>query len=133
MPETSPLRPDNSALGCKRQVSVIIPAYNTAAYITETLDSVFAQTFKDFEVIVVNDGSPDTEDLERVLQPYRARIVYVKQENRGVSGARNAGILRARGEFLAFLDSDDVWLPDYLAEQMKFLEAHPHLVASIAD
>src|ERR1035437_5634749 len=68
-------------------VSVIIPAYNTAAYIAETLDSVFSQTFTDFEVIVINDGSPDTDKLEKVIEPYLERIIYLKQENRGPSAA----------------------------------------------
>lgn len=102
-------------------VSVIIPAYNTSAYISEALDSVFTQTFWDFEVIVINDGSLDTDKLEKVLEPYRERIVYLKQENRGPSAARNAGIRCARGEYIAFLDSDDSWLPQYLSEQIKSL------------
>lgn len=100
-------------------VSVIIPAYNTAPFMAETLDSVFAQTSTDFEIIVVNDGSPDTSELESVLTPYRDRIVYVRQENRGLAGARNTGIRLARGEFLAFLDSDDCWPAEYLAAQMQ--------------
>src|SRR5437763_483641 len=87
------------------QVSIIIPAYNVAPYIAETLDSVFAQTYMNYEVIVVNDGSPDTEDFERALEPYLDRITYLKQENAGVSVARNAGLLAARGEFVAFLDA----------------------------
>src|ERR671939_2007579 len=95
-------------------VSVIIPAYNAAAHIGAALDSVFAQTFTDYEVIVVNDGSPDTPELERALDAYAGRLLYVRQENRGPSGARNAGIRRARGEYVALLDSDDLWLPAYL-------------------
>jgi glycosyltransferase involved in cell wall biosynthesis len=100
-------------------VSVITPAYNTAAYIHETLESVFRQTYPSFEVILINDGSPDTEEFERAIAPYRDRIVYIKQENRGPSAARNAGIRRARGEYLAFLDSDDVWYPTCLAVQVE--------------
>ena len=103
------------------QVSIIIPAYNVAPYIAETLDSVFAQTFTNYEVIVVNDGSPDTVDFERTIQPYLDRIVYLKQENRGASVARNTGLESARGEFVAFLDADDLWLPNYLEQQMKFI------------
>ncbi|HKQ99583.1 MAG TPA: glycosyltransferase family A protein, partial [Pyrinomonadaceae bacterium] len=102
-------------------VSVVMPAYNVAPYIRETLDSVFAQTFKEFEVIIVNDGSPDTAELERELQPYLNRVRYIKQENRGAGAARNEGVRAARGEFVAFLDADDLWLPDYLSEQLKFL------------
>lgn len=104
-------------------VSVIMPSYNTASLIAGSLDSVFQQTFQDFEVIVVNDGSPDTPELERVVAPYlekhSGKIVYIRQENKRAAGARNTAIGRACGEFLAFLDSDDVWLPDHLASQMQ--------------
>ena len=106
-------------------VSVIIPAYNAAAYIQEALDSVFAQTYRHFEVIVVNDGSPDAELLEEKLLPYRKKITYIKQENRGLSGARNTGIRAATGSMIALLDADDLWLPDYLDKQTQFLRAHP--------
>lgn len=102
-------------------VSIIIPAYNVAQFIRETLDSVFAQTFKDYEVIIVNDGSPDTTELERALEPYIERIVYLKQENSGAGAARNRALHVARGEFVAFLDADDIWLPDYLSEQIRFI------------
>jgi glycosyltransferase involved in cell wall biosynthesis len=115
------------------KVSVIIPTYNTAAFIAETLNSVFGQTFRDFEVIVINDGSPDTAELEVALQPYRTRIRYIKQENRGLPGARNVGIGLARGELLAFVDSDDIWMPDYLSAQVEFLDNHPRVDASISD
>jgi glycosyltransferase involved in cell wall biosynthesis len=115
------------------RVSVIIPAYNTAPFIAETLDSVFGQTFRDFEVIVINDGSPDTGELELVLQLYMTRIRYIRQENRGLSGARNVGVRLARGELLAFVDSDDIWMPDYLSAQVEFLDSHPGVHASIAD
>jgi glycosyltransferase involved in cell wall biosynthesis len=102
-------------------VSVIIPAYNAAAFIGETLDSVYAQTFTDFEVIVVNDGSPDTKDLERALKAYPAKLRYLKQENQGAAAARNTGIKTARGEFVAFLDADDTWLPTFLEKQVDML------------
>jgi glycosyltransferase involved in cell wall biosynthesis len=104
-------------------VSVVIPAYNVAPYIGETLNSVFAQTFTDFEVIVVDDGSPDGEELKRTLDPYVERVRYVRQENRGAGAARNRGVREARGEFIAFLDSDDLWMPEYLGEQVRFLRA----------
>jgi glycosyltransferase involved in cell wall biosynthesis len=103
------------------KVSVIIPAYNTASLIAACLDSVFSQTYRDFEVIVVNDGSPDTPQLENVLQPYLDRIIYIKQANKRAAGARNTAINKARGDWLAFLDSDDSWLPDHLVAQMKLL------------
>ena len=114
-------------------VSVIVPAYNTAPYIGETLESIFAQTYGDYEVIVVNDGSPDSAELERVLGPYQNRIRYIKQENRGLAGARNTGIGHARGEFLAFPDSDDLWLPDFLREMVGFFSENPTYDLACAD
>ena len=109
------------------QVSIIIPAYNTAHLIAVCLDSIFSQTYRDFEVIVVNDGSPDTAELERVLAPYLGKIVYIVQQNKRAAGARNTAIKKARGEFLAFLDSDDSWLPDHLNSQMKLFAEDPAL------
>lgn len=106
-------------------VSVIIPAYNAAGFIGETLTSVFSQTYSNYEVIVVNDGSPDAEQLEKVLAPFRDRLTYLEQENKGPSAARNNAIGKARGEFVAFLDSDDSWLPDYLEEQIKLIRSEP--------
>lgn len=103
-------------------VSVIIPAFEIAEFVEETLNSVFAQTFQNFEVILVNDGSPDTEKLEKLLAPYFDRIVYARQENLGASRARNAAIALARGTWLAFLDGDDVWLPEFLASQVSFAD-----------
>src|SRR5712664_1570647 len=105
-------------------VSVIIPAYNVSPYIGETLDSVFAQTFADYEIIVINDGSPDTEEFECALKPFKERINYLKQDNRGASAARNTGLRAARGEFIAFLDADDLWLSNYLEEQIRFIREH---------
>lgn len=107
------------------RVSVIIPAYNAAPYIKDTLDSVFAQTYQAMQVIVINDGSPDTAALEEVLLPYRDRIVYIQQENRGLSGARNTGLRAAEGSLVALLDADDLWMRDYLEEQTGFLREHP--------
>jgi glycosyltransferase involved in cell wall biosynthesis len=107
------------------RVSVIIPAYNVTQYISEALDSVFAQTFTDYEIVVINDGSPDTTELERVLEPYRERIIYAKQENRGVSGARNTGMRIAAAPFIAQLDPDDVWMPNYLEVQLGIIESDP--------
>lgn len=103
-------------------VSVIIPAYKAAEFIGETLDSVFAQTFTRHEVIVINDGSPDTEDLERVLQRYPSNLRYIKQENQGAAAARNAGLRTASGDYVAFLDADDTWLPTFLEKQLDLLK-----------
>ena len=114
-------------------ISVIIPVYRVTSYIAETLDSVMRQTFRDFETIVVNDGCPDTESLERVLHPYLPTIRYIRQSNMGVSAARNAGLGVATGEYVAFLDGDDVWLPEHLAEQYAFLRNHPAVELVYAD
>jgi glycosyltransferase involved in cell wall biosynthesis len=103
-------------------VSVIIPAYNCPEYVSAAMDSVFKQTFKNFEVILINDGSPDTERLDHFVAPYRDRIIYLKQANRGAAAARNTGIGASRGEYLAFLDSDDCWPPEYLSAQMRLFE-----------
>ena len=114
------------ALPSTPRVSVVIPAYNASPYIGATLDSVFKQSFTDFEVLVVNDGSPDTPALELALRPYQ-RIRYLPQENRGPSSARNAGIQAAAGKYIAFLDSDDLWLPEHLEKQVGALETNPKL------
>jgi glycosyltransferase involved in cell wall biosynthesis len=103
------------------RVSVIIPAYNVAEFIGETLESVIGQTFSDYEIIVINDGSPDTPQFESAIQQHRQEIVYVKQPSMGAGAARNTGIQKARGEVIAFLDGDDIWLPEFLASQLAFL------------
>ena len=108
-------------------VSVIVPAYNAAQFIAQTIVSVLGQTFRDFEVIVVNDGSPDTAELERELAPYMHQIRYLTQPNAGPSSARNLGIRDACGEFVAFLDSDDFWMPGFLARQMQILKEQPSI------
>jgi glycosyltransferase involved in cell wall biosynthesis len=102
-------------------ISVVVPAYNTAPYIGDTLASIVSQTFTDFEVIVVNDGSPDTPELERAIAPYRQRLRYIVQENKGLSAARNTAIAVARGDLIALIDSDDVWEPEYLAHQLEVM------------
>ena len=105
-------------------VSVIIPAFRASRDIPVALDSVFAQTFADFEVIVVDDGSPDSAELKAAIAPYRSRLQFIQQANRGAGAARNAGIRAARGRFIAFLDADDRWAPEFLARQVYFLEAN---------
>jgi glycosyltransferase involved in cell wall biosynthesis len=102
-------------------ISVVIPVYDASRYIAEAVASALAQTHRACEIIVVNDGSHDTLELEQALAPFRNRIVYLCQENQGVSAARNAAIAIARGELLAFLDSDDVWYPQFLESQVAFL------------
>lgn len=106
-------------------VSIVIPAYNAAWCIERAVDSVLAQTFRDFELIVVDDGS--TDDTAEVLAVYRGALRVVTQPNGGMSSARNAGIRAATGRYIAFLDADDRWLPDKLALQVEVLEARPDL------
>lgn len=106
-------------------ISVIIPTYNRAAFVGEAVDSVLAQSSLPGEVIVVDDGSKD--DTRSVLSVHSDRIRYVGQLHRGVSAARNHGIALARGEWLAFLDSDDLWLPDKLAAQTRYMVDNPHI------
>jgi len=107
------------------KVSVVVPVYCATIYIATALDSVLAQTFTDYEIIVVNDGCPETLELEKRLRQYLGKILYIRQHNKGPGGARNAGIMAARGRFIAFLDADDYWAPNYLAEQMDFFARNP--------
>ncbi|MBF2046913.1 MAG: glycosyltransferase [Elainella sp. C42_A2020_010] len=107
------------------QVSIIIPAYNGERFITKALDSILAQTYSNYEIIVVNDGS--TDQTAAVLQPYRDRILYIEQANQGVAAARNRGMALAQGELIAFLDQDDVLLPDKLAVQVECVAQHPEI------
>lgn len=102
-------------------VSVIIPTYNRAKLLPQALDSVLSQTYQDFETIVVDDGSSD--NTAEVVSQYK-QIRYIRQENRGTAAARNKGILEARGELIAFLDSDDVWLPEMLEKTVSFIKKH---------
>lgn len=115
---------DNSVDSLRKSptVTVVIPAYNSARYVVQALDSVKAQTFTDYEVIVVNDGSNDREELERILNSHPLSVIYISQENKGVSAARNAAIRVGRGEFYAQLDADDQWTPDYLDVQLGILK-----------
>jgi glycosyltransferase involved in cell wall biosynthesis len=106
------------------RVSVIIPAYNAARYLTAAIDSVVKQTYKDWEIIVIDDGSID--ETRSIAQSYKARLgsrlQYVYQSNRGQPAARNVGIRMAQGEFIAILDADDIWLPDRLSRGVAVLE-----------
>ncbi|NMF87370.1 glycosyltransferase [Aromatoleum petrolei] len=106
-------------------VSVIIPTWNAAWCIRRAIDSVFAQAYRDFELIVVDDGS--TDDTAVVLGTYGGQLKVVTKSNGGMSSARNAGIREARGHYLAFLDADDRWLPYKLARQVAMLDRHPDL------
>jgi len=107
------------------RVSVVIPAFHAATFIRRTIDSVLAQSYRDFEVIVVDDGSPD--NTSEVAGSYGARVRCIRQANAGDAAARNAGIAAADGPWIAFLDHDDEWLPAKLERQMHLLAEHPHL------
>jgi glycosyltransferase involved in cell wall biosynthesis len=106
-------------------VSVVMPAYNVAWCIGRAVDSVLAQDFRACELIVVNDGS--TDGTRALLEGYGAAITVINQENRGMSAARNAGIRRARGTYVAFLDADDWWLAGKLARQVELMHGRPEI------
>ncbi len=109
----------------KPRVSVIIPVYNCPEYIGQAVESVLNQTYFNYEVIIIDDGSQEETRLE--LQPYREQIHYVYQENQGVAAARNRGLEMAQGEFVAFLDHDDFFLPNKLALQVDCFDAQPQV------
>ena len=107
----------------KDLVSIIMPSYNTAKFISETIESVLAQTYPDWELIIVDDCS--TDDTDAVVRPYLAddRIRYIKNEkNSGAAVSRNRALREAKGKWIAFLDSDDLWLPEKLEKQIAFME-----------
>jgi glycosyltransferase involved in cell wall biosynthesis len=113
------------------QVSVIIPVFNAAATVAETIESVLRQTFEDYEIIVVDDGS--TDRTSQVLGRYQDRIQMIRRPNGGISVARNSGVAVSRGEYLAFLDGDDLWVPDFLNRTVAELEADRGCVMAFTD
>jgi len=106
-------------------VSVVIPAYNAAAYIRDAVDSVLTQTYPNIEIVVVNDGS--TDDTAAVARSYGSRVRVFDQENRGIAGARNTGIRHALGSIIALLDADDVWLPERVERCVEVLQSDPNI------
>ena len=106
-------------------VSCIIPVFNGEKYLKEALDSVLAQTYRPLEVIVVDDGSTDA--TANIVQNHPGRISYLRQENRGIAAARKAGLDAAQGEYIAFLDADDLWHPNKLACQYSRLQIRPEI------
>ena len=114
------------------KVSVIIPTYNYSHFLGEAIRSVLDQTFGDFEIVVVDDGS--TDDTKQVASRFAdPRIKYIYQENRGVSAARNTGISACCGDYVALLDSDDIWVPQKLELQVKILDSRPEVSAVCSD
>jgi len=112
------------------KVSVVIPTYNSRGLVVETIRSALASKLQDIEVVVINDGSTDatSEEVRTILDQ---RVVLVEQRNQGIGAARNRGIELARGEFIALLDHDDLWEPDYLDRQIGFLQSNPAIGAAI--
>ncbi len=107
-------------------VSIIIPVWNSARFLAETLRSVQAQTYPHFEVLIIDDGSTDaTADVAREFCAADPRLRFVARPHAGISATRNAGLDLASGEFIAFLDSDDIWLPEKLARQMELFRTDP--------
>ena len=107
----------------KPKVSVIIPTYNRGWILREAIDSVLAQDYTDYELIVVDDGS--TDDTRKILDSYGRDIIVLQQPNKGVSAARNRGIAESRAQLVALLDSDDIWLPQKLTRQVAFFKSNP--------
>jgi len=105
------------------KVSVIIPTYNRGHYIAQAIDSVFSQSFHDYEIIVIDDGS--TDNTQEVLKKFEGKITSIHQENQGISKTRNRAIEASHGEYIAFLDSDDYWAPEKLEIQVEILDSHP--------
>jgi glycosyltransferase involved in cell wall biosynthesis len=108
---------------CMTEISVIIPTYNRGIFLSEAIQSVLAQTYKDYEIIVVDDGS--TDDTKEQVRAFGDQIRYIYQENQGPSAARNMGIQNAKGKYIAFCDSDDRFLPTKLEKQMEFIRNNP--------
>jgi glycosyltransferase involved in cell wall biosynthesis len=115
----------------KPRVSVIIPVFNAARTIEQAIDSVRAQTFTDFEIVVVDDGS--TDGSMGIVRRYGGAVKVLQQENRGPSAARNLAIANSSGEFLGFLDGDDWWKPEFLATMLAALERYPQAVMAYCD
>jgi glycosyltransferase involved in cell wall biosynthesis len=112
-------------------VSVVITTYNQAPYIAATIASVLDQTYRDFEIILVDDGSTDSTATK--ISPYRDRLAYIRQRNRGVPAARNVGISHASGRMIAFLDGDDLWEAEKLQKQMEAVDAQPRSGLVVTD
>jgi len=107
------------------KVSIIIPTYNQSQYLEEAIESVLNQTYKNIEIIIVDDGS--TDNTSEVVKSFDNKIIYIQQKNKGASGARNTGIKKANGQYIAFLDADDMWLKNKLEKQIEFIQNNPEI------
>ncbi|BAZ13311.1 family 2 glycosyl transferase [Calothrix sp. NIES-4071] len=114
-----------------KKFSIIIPVYNAEKYIADTVQSALNQTYKNFEILIIDDASPD-RSIEICQQFTDPRIKIIRQQNRGLAGARNTGIRNAQGEYLAFLDADDLWLPEKLEKHVEHLENAPNVGVSFS-
>ncbi|MFC1666594.1 glycosyltransferase family 2 protein [Candidatus Omnitrophota bacterium] len=109
-------------------ISVVIPTFNRAPFLKKAIESVLSQSYQDFELIIVDDGSQDK--THELIARYASRIVYIKQRNKGPSAARNLGLQKSKGEFIAFLDSDDWWKKEKLATQICKMQQNPYFLVS---
>jgi len=107
------------------EVSVIIPTYNRASFLKEAIESVLSQEYSNYELIIIDDGS--TDNTKEIIKLFEGKLRYYYQPHRGVSSARNAGLKLAQGNFIAFLDSDDLWKKEKLKVQMEFMKKHPEI------
>jgi len=112
------------------KISVIIPTYNRANFLLKTIQSVLDQSILPYEIIVVDDGSTDETQAIIKDSPFYDKLIYLRQENKGVSSARNRGIDIAKGEWICFLDSDDIWYPSKLEKQIEFHKNNPNILFS---
>jgi len=115
----------NTFNNMKLTVSIIIPTYNMAKYLPNAIDSVLAQTYKNYEIIVIDDGSTDNTRI--ILNKYKDKIKYVYQKNKGLACARNTGLKYSTGRYIALLDADDLWLPNRLSEEVPILDNNPKI------
>lgn len=111
--------------------SIVIPAYNVESYVAQAIESALAQSYRDTEVIVVNDGS--TDGTAAAIEPFLDRIIYLEQPNRGLAAARNRTLKESTAEYVALLDADDLWLPHRLERVIGYLEEHPALGFATSD
>ena len=115
------------------EISIVIPVYNTGKILQETVDSVLNQTIKDFELIIIDDGSSDSETIQIIARQADKRIKVFRQKNAGVAAARNLGIHHSQGRYIAFLDHDDLWIPEKLQRCMMVFQEQKDAVLVYSD